>query len=98
MTAGDVKQVVASAETEVLATPKKSTAWMSYIVVAVLLGLMLIVTSIGCSGVEMDVSIGKMDSRVSAFWWFAVESAPQLSVEHNGFRNPQIHLSIDKCV
>jgi mono/diheme cytochrome c family protein len=40
-TAGDVQQVVAAAEGEVLATPKSSTAWMSYIVVLVLLGLII---------------------------------------------------------
>lgn len=40
-TAGDAKKVVAAAEGDVLATPKSSTAWMSYIVVLALLGLIV---------------------------------------------------------
>ena len=40
-TAGDVQQVAAAAEGEVLATPKSSSAWMSYIVVFVLLVLIV---------------------------------------------------------
>jgi mono/diheme cytochrome c family protein len=40
-TAGDVQQVAAAVEGEVLASPKTSTAWMSYIVIFVLLGLII---------------------------------------------------------
>ena len=38
-TAGDVAQVAVAADAEVLAKPKASTEWMSYVVIAALLGL-----------------------------------------------------------
>lgn len=40
-TAGDVQQVASKTDGPVMAEPKKSTAWMSYVVVFVLLGLVV---------------------------------------------------------